>query len=225
MTTPVTVNVNLPTVDLKPLTDFGKFVAERIYRATGVEARRIREEGKAKDEARLLKAETDAAILLKKADTEIELREKYHSSALRMMHTAVREDDNINSITEKMLLLLPDHKPEGDGPTDDTINNIFDHGKKDSTDEMQSVWANLLAGEFSKPGSFSKQTINIVGNMESKDAHAFAGVCRFVWQKRQTIRIASVGLQQDNVARRNYLPHRECAPCPRSSPITKRATL
>lgn len=50
-----------------------------------------------------------------------------------------------------------------------------------TTPEMQEFWARLMASEINEPGSFSLQTVNIVGNMDRRDAQSFASLCRWVW--------------------------------------------
>ena len=47
---------------------------------------------------------------------------------------------------------------------------------------MQSLWANVLAGEANSPGSFSKRTVNFLGDIDKKDAELFQILCRFSWK-------------------------------------------
>ena len=46
---------------------------------------------------------------------------------------------------------------------------------------MQSLWSKVLAGEANHPGSFSRKTVNLVADLERRDAEAFINLCRFVW--------------------------------------------
>ena len=46
---------------------------------------------------------------------------------------------------------------------------------------MQTLWANLLAGEANKPGAFSKRTVNFVANMSKRDALLLTDFCQFAW--------------------------------------------
>ena len=46
-----------------------------------------------------------------------------------------------------------------------------------SNEEMQNIWAKLLAGEVSEPSSSSYRTIDVLKNMSSNDAHMFEKIC------------------------------------------------
>ena len=48
-----------------------------------------------------------------------------------------------------------------------------------SNQEMQEKWAKILAGEISKPASFSLSTIDALKNMGQKDAILFEKICNF----------------------------------------------
>jgi hypothetical protein len=48
---------------------------------------------------------------------------------------------------------------------------------------MQSLWANVLAGQANKPGSFSKRTIDLVATLDKSDAEMFRKFCTFVWRR------------------------------------------
>lgn len=44
---------------------------------------------------------------------------------------------------------------------------------------MQELWARLLAGEISSPNTYSLRTIEVLRNMNSKDAELFEKICSF----------------------------------------------
>lgn len=46
-----------------------------------------------------------------------------------------------------------------------------------SNEEMQNIWARILAGEIDKPNTFSIQTIEVLKNINQKDAELFKKVC------------------------------------------------
>lgn len=43
---------------------------------------------------------------------------------------------------------------------------------------MQSVWARLLAGEVTKPGSFSQRTLQVLRNLSAHEAQQFNQLCK-----------------------------------------------
>lgn len=47
-----------------------------------------------------------------------------------------------------------------------------------SDEEMQHVWAKILAGEVNRPGSFSLETLDVVRNLSKKDAELFTKTCK-----------------------------------------------
>ena len=117
----------------KPITA----LIEKIASGTGVlyEPTRIKRKAIAEAEAKKIHA---------LVDTEI------HDIQKRALERFVREEtikqQNIESITEKTFEKLEDNaKPEE--IENDWISNFFDKIKFISDDEMQDLWAKLLAGE------------------------------------------------------------------------------
>ena len=47
---------------------------------------------------------------------------------------------------------------------------------------MQHLWAHILAGEANNPGSFSRKTVNLVADLDKRDAQLFVNLCCFVWE-------------------------------------------
>lgn len=47
-----------------------------------------------------------------------------------------------------------------------------------SDEEMQRVWAKILAGEVNKPKSFSLETLDVVRNLSKQDAELFSKICK-----------------------------------------------
>lgn len=71
-----------------------------------------------------------------------------------------------------------------DNSTDETKNHDFDwyvrfyQAAGNVSDEtMQNLWAKLLAGEVSKPSTYSFKTIDVLRNLSKKDAELFQRVC------------------------------------------------
>jgi hypothetical protein len=59
--------------------------------------------------------------------------------------------------------------------------NFFDKSWIVSDGEMQDLWASILAGEANSPGTYSKRTVNFLGDLDKKDAESFQALCRFGW--------------------------------------------
>ena len=123
-------------------------------------------------------AEAEAKKTHALADVEVQDIQK------RALERFVREEtikqENIESITEKTFEKLDDTANPKD-IEDDWISNFFDKVKFISDNEMQDLWAKLLAGESNKPGKYSKRTIELIASLDKKDAKLFNDLCTFCW--------------------------------------------
>ncbi len=84
----------------------------------------------------------------------------------------------MESITEKA---LPQLKDDSDPSKieDDWVTNFFDKSRIVSDDEMQNIWAKVLAGEANIPGTYSRKTINILGDIDRHYAELFQNLCSY----------------------------------------------
>ena len=73
--------------------------------------------------------------------------------------------------------LVEDARP--DLISDDWAANFRDKARTCSEPDVAELWAQLLAGEANRPGSYSRKTVNILGDMSRIDAKLFANLCRF----------------------------------------------
>jgi Protein of unknown function (DUF2806). len=114
-----------------------------------------------------------------KADAEasaIEQRAKY-----RLEYENVKHQQNMESITLKALEFMPDSAEGVEDVSEDRIAFFFDKARLVSDEQMQVLWAKLLAGEAEKPGSLSRRTIDIVSKLDAIDASAFSLLCGYAW--------------------------------------------
>jgi hypothetical protein len=142
---------------------------ERIADATGVlyEPRRIRNRAKAEAEADLIKAHA-----------QIEISDLQRRALKRFVEEEAKHQANIEEITEAAIPLLTDGAtPEA--MEEDWIANFFDRCRIVSDEEMQSLWAKVLAGEANSPSSFSKRTVNLLASLDKADANIFTQLCSF----------------------------------------------
>lgn len=51
-----------------------------------------------------------------------------------------------------------------------------------SNEQMQTLWARVLAGEINHPGTFSRRTVNAIADLDQRDCAAFTSLCRFCWR-------------------------------------------
>jgi hypothetical protein len=128
---------------------------------------------------RLAEAEADAAVV--QAKTSIQISDIQRRAMHRFLVEEGQKQENIESITQKALpYVASDAKPE-DVETD-WITNFFDKSRLVSDEDMQALWAKVLAGEANSPGSYSKRTVSLLSSMDKAEAELFRKLCSFVWQ-------------------------------------------
>ena len=102
--------------------------------------------------------------------------------AARAGYRILWQQGNIESIAKIAEEQLQDENiDKADNILDDWAAHFFEKAKNISDKDMQRLWANILAGEVKKQGSFSKKTVKLVGEMDKKDAQMFTTFCAFVW--------------------------------------------
>jgi hypothetical protein len=127
---------------------------------------------------RVAKAEAQAARV--RAEGEIEISDIQRRAFHRFLEEEAKKQKNIEDITQKSLpLLTEDSKPNE--VEDDWITYFCDRCRLISSDEMQSLWSRVLAGEANKPGTYSKRTVNFLSALDKNEAEIFTRVCNFAW--------------------------------------------
>jgi hypothetical protein len=115
------------------------------------------------------KARAEAYAEKIRAAASIEVSEIQQRGLRRLVLEEGRRQENMERIAEAATGQLGDNaKPEG--MDDDWIANFFDKCRNVSDREMPSLWSRLLAGEATRPGSFSKRTIELVSVLDKEDA-------------------------------------------------------
>ena len=143
--------------------------------------------GASRDKIQYAKADAEAEVVQTDAvPAEAALSENdklMERTARRVMGEHVREQKNMESVIGKAAKLLPPDTPEETvrSMDEDKIAAMLGMFKTVSNEEMQLLWAKILAGEAAKPGSFSKRTAAVVSEMDKEDAELFAAFCQFVW--------------------------------------------
>lgn len=125
---------------------------------------------------RVAKAEAQAKLIQAEADIQVE---EMHSRAVaRFIRDEAIKQSNIESIVCKAIpKLVASAKP--DEIDNDWLMLFFDKSKLFSDEEMQELWAKVLAGEANEPGAFSRRTITFISTMSKKDAELFTKLCSF----------------------------------------------
>jgi hypothetical protein len=127
---------------------------------------------------RVAKAEADAEEI--KAVSKIEVTDLQRRAMRRFLEEEGKKQENIESITSKALPNV-DESSTPEKIENDWLTNFFDKCRLISDEEMQNLWARVLAGEANKPGKFSKRTLSVLSSLDKSDATLFQRLCPFTW--------------------------------------------
>ena len=157
----------------KPFDTLVKKIAKGV--GTLYEPRRIKNVAKAEAEAEKIKTAS-----------EIEITDLHRRAEQRRIEEEAKHQKNMEDITAKAAPHLnEDANP--DAMDDDWVANLFDKCRIVSDDEMQSLWARVLAGEANTPGTYSKRTVNLLSDFDKSDADLFTKLCGFGWVIRNVV--------------------------------------
>lgn len=123
----------------------------------------------------MAKAKRDAAIIA--AEGQIAITEMQRQAVLRFVGEQGRHQENMTSIIARAIPQLEDSSSPED-VENDWIASFFAKGRYVSNEQMQSLWAKVLAGEANSPGTFSRRTVNLLESFDQEDAQLFTAVCR-----------------------------------------------
>ncbi|CAG8866722.1 DUF2806 domain-containing protein [Pseudomonas fluorescens] len=158
-------------INLGDLSKPATVLIEKVSAAVGIvfEPHRVK---------RMARAEAEAEKI--KALAKIELSDIEHRAIERLVAQEARKQENIENITAQAASHLP---PEADVQAldEDWVAHFFKQCDTVSDKEMQSIWSRLLSGEATKPGTYSKRTVDFVSTMDKSDAELFTKLCSFAW--------------------------------------------
>lgn len=155
-----------------------------IRKEADAEAYATRAKAEAASDEILLISKTGAECKVIQADAELEIIERAKN---RLINHEIQKQINLEAIVEKAEKYLPEQV--SDDPVDDDWRTRFFNVTKDvSGEEMQEIWAKLLAGEVAKPGSFSLRSIETLRNMTNKEAKLFEIACNLSFSDGRIIK-------------------------------------
>jgi len=125
---------------------------------------------------RIAKAEVEVEKI--KSLGQIEVSDIQQRAIQRLFIDEGKKQENIEAITAEATKNLNQEADPG-RMEEDWISHFFEKCKNISNKEMQTLWANLLAGEANHPGKFSRRTIDLVSTLDRNDAQLFTNLCSF----------------------------------------------
>lgn len=140
------------------------------------EPTRIRKKAKAEGEAikTIAKAKVDALVISDK-----NIRQYYLELEEEKLLREHRKKTNRDLIAGQAAMELMG-KQVDDNPVDkDWVIQFFESAEDVSSEEMQVIWARLLAGEVKRPGTFSKRAIHALKLMSTREAQALKALVEY----------------------------------------------
>ena len=114
------------------------------------------------------------------AEYETARAEVYGRAERRRREEDAQHQKNMEDVLEKALPRMEEDANPNMMDNDWTANFI-EKCRIVSDNEMQDLWARVLAGEANAPGSYSKRTVNFLSEMEKPEAEMFTNLCGFGW--------------------------------------------
>ena len=170
---------------------FSRMVARRdaevrVITAEGeAEAQRILSEGRATSMQIIAAAQAEARSKLVSPQAalqgEVTIGELIEQ---RVQFQEEKRHANIGSVVAHAAQELGDRKVQDHEVDHDWTARFFNDVQDVSSEEMQQLWARVLAGEVDRPGQFSLRTLDTLRNMSVGEAKLFAEACNYVAAER-----------------------------------------
>ncbi len=169
-------------IDTQAVTKLVEVVSSGI--GTLYKPRAIRNEADAEAYKMEVLAKAEAKKTLIEGDAKIELIER---AKQRLGNIEINRQINIEEIAEKSIKYLDENVSEKP-VEDDWKTRYFNKAQDVSDEDMQEIWAKILAVEVSKPGTISLRTLEIISNLSKIEAEKFQIACTlatdksFIWK-------------------------------------------
>jgi hypothetical protein len=125
-------------------------------------------------------ARADVEVILAKGRAEAQDIEARAAERVRKREN--RRQINLESITKQAFAALPPPEQLSDEPVNqDWTSRFFKECEDISDEQMQQIWARILAGEVARPGSFAPRTLSVTRDLTRQDADLFTRLCQFGW--------------------------------------------
>lgn len=102
-----------------------------------------------------------------------------------MLREGCAKKQNRDSVVKKAKTIKVDTEKEQPAsesevkPDIDWLNRLFSIVENISDDDMQNLWAQILAGETKTPQSYSLKTLDVLRNMSKKDARLYVEAMKY----------------------------------------------
>ena len=148
--------------------------AKLIVARGEVEAQRILAEGQAQTMQIIAHAQADARATLVSPDATVQGQLEFGAAVnQRIQFQEEKRQSNIVAVIGQAAQELGDREVQDHEVDHDWTARFFNDVQDVSSEEMQQLWAKILAGEVEKPGSTSIKTLDILKNLDKSNAILF----------------------------------------------------
>ena len=142
------------------------------------EAQRLLAEGQATAMGTIARAQSDARALLVSPDSDVQGQLDFaHTVTQRIQFQEEKRQSNIEAVVRQAASELEGQEVGDHEPDHDWTARFFNDVQDVSSEEMQQLWAKVLAGEVERPGSTSLRTLRILKDMDQHVARVFGWFC------------------------------------------------
>ena len=142
------------------------------------EEQQILAEGQATTMQIIARAQANARSILVSPDSAVQGQLEFGSAVTqRIQFQEEKRQNNIGQVVTKTALKLEGKDVEDHEPDHDWTARFFNDVQDVSSDEMQLLWAKVLAGEIERPGSVSIRALSILRNLDQAGAKLFQVLC------------------------------------------------
>lgn len=139
-------------------------LAQTIGNWLGLEARAIERNAEAEAYAHIRKTDAENAAALARLQGEEQVANYILAREKRKMNNAI-------NVVELAQTQFTEGERASDEPVNtDWLNRFFSIVEDVSDEEMQQLWARILAGEIKRPKSYSLRTLELLRNISQKEA-------------------------------------------------------
>ena len=147
----------------------------RIADADAYRIKRIAEE---------LRKNSDLPIVYNGSEPVIDISdydELRRRAGYRLAYQEMSKQENIEAVVDKAFIELDGKDLESDDAiSPEWMNRFINMAGEISTEEMQNIWAKVLAGEVIRPSAYSMKTLECLRNLSVKDAELFGKLANYV---------------------------------------------
>ena len=156
--------------------------ARLIAARADADIRRIEAESEAETSPIIAQARSQARLYLMSPDADVRgtVEVTRRDIVQRVEYQERKRLANVRSVVEEAADELGDKEVPDHEPDPDWTARFFNEVQDVSSEDMQKIWAKILAGEVESPGRTSLRTLDTLRDMTKKDAKMFTDICDFV---------------------------------------------